>query len=161
MEYGGRSTTEHRIVWFGIFAIVALMVAFVVYSFWPSATAATSISVGPKTFYAEVADTDELREVGLREHAALGDDQAMLLVYPADDVWVLETDEVDFPVDMVWITHDKKVAYVAKNTPPNSSKLYRPGGKARYVLQLPAGSVAKYGIAPGKMIEFEYRGDAS
>lgn len=157
MEYGARSGAEHKLVWVGVLGILGLLVAFVVYTFWPSTTP-TTVTVGPKTFRAQVADTEELRQLGLTQQTTMRDDQALLLVYSYDDVWPIQTKDMKFAIDIAWLNQDKKIMYVAKNARPSSSSVYRPGGKSRYVLQLPAGSIVKYNISVGKQAEFTYQG---
>lgn len=157
MEYGARSGAEHKLVWVGVLGILGLLVAFVAYTFWPS-IGSTTVTIGPKTFHAEVADTEELRQLGLTQQTMMRDDQALLMVYDYDDVWPIQTKDMKFPIDIVWIGQNKKVMYVAKNARPSSNSVYRPGGKSRYVLQLPAGSTTKYSVSVGKQAEFVYQG---
>ena len=155
MEYGGRSSAEHKLVWVGIVGIIGLLFAFVVYTFWPYAHT-TSVTIGPKTFYAEIVDTDEAREIGLTQHATIKEDQALLMVYEGDDVRPITTKGMQFPVDIVWIDQDKKVAFVARNAEPSESSVYKPSGKTRYVMLFAAGVATKYNITVGKQIDFTY-----
>lgn len=156
MEYGARSHAEHGLVWVGIVATVILSIGFVAYTFWPSTMTSTSVSVGAKTFLATVADTKEERALGLTNLKTLPDNQALLVVYDHEDVWPIRTTGLVFPIDIVWLSGDKKVVYVAKDAKPSVTAKYTPGGKSRYVLQLPAGSVAKHNITVGKSVKFEY-----
>lgn len=158
MEYGGRSSVEHKLVWVGIIGIVALLLTFVAYTFWPYERS-TAITIGPKTFYAEVADTEESREAGLTQRTALKEDQAFLIVYDANDIQPITTRDMQFPVDIVWIDQNKKVAFVARNAVPSVTGVYRPSGKTRYVMMLSAGATAKYSITVGKQIEFSYESE--
>ena len=156
MEYGSRSHAEHNIVWIGIIACVGLLVMFIAYTFLPSASASMSVSVGAKTFQAHIADTEDERVTGLASFETLAEDQALLVPYEYDAVWTVQTKGLNFPIDIVWVTANKRVAYVAKDAQPSATATYKPGGKSRYVLQLPAGSVVKYGITAGKPVNFEY-----
>lgn len=158
MEYGARSGAENKLVWVGILGIIGLLIAFVAYTFWPNMSAVT-VTIGPKTFHAQVADTEERRQVGLTNLATLRDDQALLMVYASEDVWPVQTKGMKVPIDIVWLGGDKRVAYLAKDARPSATSIYRPGGKSRYILQLPAGSVAQYGISVGKSVEFTYGED--
>lgn len=157
MEYGARSHTEHNLVWVIIVAAVGLLVMFVAYTFWPSVAGSTTVSIGAKTFYADVADTVETRQTGLTQYSAMKNDQALLMVYEYDNVWPVSTKGLKFPVDIAWITTNKKVAYVVREAEPSSNRTYTPAGKTRYVLQLPSGSIARYGIAPGTAVKFDYQ----
>lgn len=157
MEYGTRSRSEHGLVWLIIASVLGVLILFVAYSFWPHTLSSTTVTVGAKTFYADVADTEELRSIGLNEHPSLPDDQAFLMVYDRNDVWPVTTSEIDFPVDIVWINENKQVVYIAKKARPTGTGIFKPNGKSRYVLLLSAGSIDRYGLKPGKTVEFEDR----
>lgn len=155
MAYGSRGRYEHAFVWILIFGVVGLLVAFVAYFFLPHTGSSTQVRIGAKTFYADVVATDERQDAGLKGAASLPEDRALLMVHPRDDVWPVATDELQVPIDIVWITSEKKVAFVAKKAQPKPRTMYRPPGDSRYVLQLPEGSIGRYNISPGKTVEFE------
>lgn len=155
MEYGTRSRAEHNIIWAIIFMIVTALIGFVSYSFWTSAFVSTPVTIGPKTFYADVANTDELRKIGLVGRNTLDEDQALLLMYDREDVWPVRTKGLKYPIDIVWINSMKKVVYIARKAQPSTVNVYKPHGKSRYILQLTAGSIDKYNILPGKTVGFE------
>lgn len=153
MEYGGRSNAEHKLVWVAVFGAVGLLIMFVAYTFWPSVVSSTNVTIGPKTFYADVADTDEKRARGLTQLSALSEDRALLMIYDYDNVWPISTKGLKFDVDIVWLDNNKRVLYLSKNAQP--SAMYRPSGKSRYVLQMPGGSITKYNITVGKQVKFD------
>ncbi|MBH1980354.1 DUF192 domain-containing protein [Candidatus Saccharibacteria bacterium] len=158
MEYGARSHAEHSLVWIGIVATILLSIGFVAYTFWPSTMGATNVSIGAKTFQAAVADTNEKRALGLTDLKVLPENQALLVVYDREEVWPIQTKGLAFPIDVVWLSANKKVAYVAKDAKPSTTATYTPGGKSRYVLQLPAGSIVRHNITVGKSVKFDYGG---
>lgn len=155
MEYGGRSHTEHNLVWLGIVLAVGLLLAFVLYTFWPN-TLGMSVSVGAKTFYADIAENEADRTTGLSTFDKLTDDKALLMVYQDDAVWPVETKDATSAVDILWISKEKRIVYIARDARPSARATYKPGGNSRYVLMLPAGSVAKYGITAGQQVSFEH-----
>jgi|GEM_PF-5259709 len=160
MEYGARVSVEHRLVWIGIFGVIVMLVAFVAYSFWPTAMTATAVTLGAKTFHAEMIDVGQQPGANIAEYrAVLEGNQALLYAYPKSDSWIVQAQDLHSAVDILWITDSKKVAYVAKNAQPSNSHIYRPGGTARYVLYLPAGSAAKYSIKTGQSITFNDKGN--
>lgn len=156
MEYGTRSRAEHNLVWVGITFVLGVLLLFVAYKFWPSSLNTTSVSVGAKTFQADVADTEDRRAAGVTGLTSLADDHALLMVYDYNNDWAVRTEGNNFPVDIVWISETKKVVYIAKEARPSATSTYKPGGKSRYVLLLPAGALMKYGISVGKPVNFEY-----
>ena len=156
MEYGARSHAEHNLVWIGIMLVVGALVLFVAWKFWPDSLGATDVSVGAKTFRADVADTEERRSAGVTGLGMMSDDQALLMVYDYNGEWPVRTEGNKFSVDIAWISEGKKVVYVAKDARPSSTRTYKPGGKSRYVLIVPAGAMTKYNISPGKTVNFEH-----
>ena len=160
MEYGARVSVEHRLVWIGIFGVIVTLVAFVAYSFWPTAMTATAVTLGAKTFHADMVDVERQPGENITEHrGVLEDNRALLYAYPKSDSWIVQARDLHSAVDILWITDNKNVAYIAKNAQPSNSHVYRPGGAARYVLYLPAGSVEKYSIKAGQSITFNDKGD--
>lgn len=154
MEYGTRSRTEHKLVWLIMFLIIGALIAFVSSTFWPSVFSSTPVTIGAKTFYADVAHTEELRKIGWAGRE-LSEDQALLFAYDYDGIWAVKTSGAPHAIDIVWINSLKKVVYIAKNAPPSLDTIYKPRGKSQYVLQLSAGSIDKYNIVPGKSVGFE------
>lgn len=160
MEYGARVSVEHRLVWIGIFGVIVTLVAFVVYGFWPTGLTATTVTLGAKTFHADMVDAEQQPGENIAEHrAVLKDNQALLYAYPKTDSWIVQAQDLHSAVDILWITDSKNVAYIAKNAQPSNSHVYRPRGAARYVLYLPAGSAAKYSIKAGQSVTFNEKGD--
>lgn len=137
-----------------------MLVAFVAYSFWPTAMTATVVTLGAKTFHADMVDVGQQPGANSTEHrAVLEDNQALLYAYPKSDNWTVQARDLHSAADILWITDSKNIAYIAKDAKPSSSHMYRPGGAARYILYLPAGSVEKYSIKSGQSITFNDKGD--
>ena len=155
MEYGTRSRGEHGLVWLIIAGVLGALILFVVYSFWPNELSSTTVTIGAKTFHADVADNEELRKTGLGEHTSLSGDSAFLFAYDSDDVWPVQTADIDFPVDIVWVNAENEVVFIAKKAKSTGTGVFKPQGKSRYVLILPAGSISQYTIKPGKTVKFE------
>jgi uncharacterized membrane protein (UPF0127 family) len=68
--------------------------------------------------------------------------------------------DMRFPLDMVWIGEDKKIVSATKDVPPEPNvpddqlKKYSPGVPVRWVLELNAGSVERFGMNAGDQLEF-------
>ena len=63
------------------------------------------------------------------------------------------------PLDMIWIDEANRVVEIVENTPPcttaaSKCPLYGGHEMAKYVLQLRAGMVKKYGLKLGQQIQF-------
>lgn len=114
------------------------------------------MSVGAQTFYMAVAKTDEERKIGLSETPTLGKSNGLLMVFDTDGQWKIWMKDMQYPIDIVWLDADKKVVYTVRDAQPDKSphKEYRPQKKARYVAELPSGSVTRYGINNGQQLQF-------
>ncbi|MEP7204658.1 MAG: DUF192 domain-containing protein [Candidatus Saccharibacteria bacterium] len=117
----------------------------------------TTLSFGNGVFKARIASTPLTREKGLGGVLELGSQQAMIFVFPRDDTWQIWMKDMKVPIDIVWLNHDKKVVYMVKNVSPESSTntKFTPTSVARYVVELPVGSIVNQRIQIGDTASFE------
>ena len=115
-----------------------------------------AVFIGDGLFIVEVADTPESRRQGLSWRESLG---------PANGMWfdLGETRSaafwmygMQFPLDIIWITEDLRVAGVAAHTPPADPSApqaelprYPSPVPVRYVLEINAGYASALGIEAG------------
>lgn len=108
----------------------------------------------------EYAKDDATRTKGLGERDSLEYDRGMLFVFDKEQEWTFWMKDMSFPIDIIWISKDKKVVDYYKNAPPqpgvpdNQLKIYAPQSPAQYVLEINAGIVDKYDIKIGDQAEF-------
>lgn len=115
------------------------------------------VAIGGETIFAEVAQTKESRRVGLSNHKSLESNQGMLFVWSEDKKQSMWMKGMDFPIDIIWISKDKKIVDYRKNVSPDSYPDYsfRPEEKARYVLEVSSGFIDKMGLQVGDRVYFE------
>ncbi len=107
----------------------------------------------------EVAATETARQRGLMFRTHLPADRGMLFVFDTEDFWPFWMKNTRIPLDMIWIGSDKTVAFVLEDVPPckaDPCPTYTPLRKARYVLEVPAGSVRKWKLSVGQPVAFEW-----
>jgi len=107
----------------------------------------------------EVAATDPARQRGLMFRTHLPPDRGMLFVFDTEDFWPFWMKNTRVALDMIWIGSDKTVAFVLEDVPPckaDPCPTYAPLRKARYVLEVPAGSVRKWKLSVGQPVAFEW-----
>jgi uncharacterized membrane protein (UPF0127 family) len=65
--------------------------------------------------------------------------------------------DMQFPLDIVWLSDTKQVVYIKQNADHTlgTEVTYTPTADARYVLELPAGSVADASIRLGTYAQFD------
>lgn len=133
---------------FGVIAIIggALLVIVIAFfmSILPMMTQPTThLRIGDGIFNARVVTSDSDRTKGLDGVTKLDSNQALLMVFPAEDKWKIWMKDMKVPIDIVWLDSNKKVVYVVTNVLPNepTSEVFTPKYPAMYVVELPAGTV--------------------
>ncbi len=116
-----------------------------------------AVEVGGTSFLVEVADTPSARQQGLSGRESLGAECGMWFVFAQPQVATFWMKEMQFPLDIVWVTDELQIAGVAADVPapgtPNSAlPRYSSGIPVRYVLEINAGMAAELGIEPGDAV---------
>ena len=103
------------------------------------------------TYHMTVLRTPDELTRGLSGSSSLGQDQAMLFVFPQDDEWAMWMKDMNYPIDMVWLDSNREVVYLVKDAQPSSypKTQFKPDEKARYVIELASGTIERTGIAIG------------
>ena len=136
--------------------LVALAIAYIIQNFKPT----TEVRVASGVYRLWVADTEAERVQGLSGVEQLSPDGGLLMDFETDDYWGIWMKDMKIPLDIVWLDADKQVVYIVKNASPELSTdtVMQPKSQARYVLELPVGSVEKSGIKTGHVVDFELEG---
>ena len=109
------------------------------------------ISIGGKTFNAELAQTMLQQMRGLSGRDGLPEDGGMLFLFSNSGSYGIWMKDMKFPIDIVWVRGDKVVGS-AENAEPEpgkplwSLKIYYPPEEIDRVLEMNAGTVQKYGL---------------
>jgi Na+/H+ antiporter NhaD/arsenite permease-like protein/uncharacterized membrane protein (UPF0127 family) len=96
-------------------------------------------------------DTDDSRVRGLQGFRRLRFNKAALFVFDRPEVVTFWMGSVSYPIDIVFISSDKKVVRVYPNCRPGSKDLYPSGEPVFWVIETPAGS----GIRVGDRVDFK------
>jgi uncharacterized protein len=107
---------------------------------------------GVQIFTVEMATTAEEKEVGLMNRKELADGKGMLFDFSPEQQISMWMKNTYISLDMIFIRADGRILRIAENTEPMSTKIISSGGLARGVLEVPAGTAQKYGIAPGDRV---------
>ncbi len=137
--------------------LIAVVAAYMVDTFRPT----TEVRAGSGVFQVWVADTDEERIQGLSGVSSMPPNGGLLMDFQADAMWGIWMKDMKIPLDIMWLNSDKQVIYIVKNVPPeqSTSVVMQPLSKARYVIELNAGTVDTAGIKTGQNVTFTL-GDA-
>jgi uncharacterized membrane protein (UPF0127 family) len=103
----------------------------------------------------EVADTEAKRAQGLSYRRGLETNQGMLFVFEREDTYKFWMKDMNFPIDMIWFSADKKVTYIEKDAQPESyPEAFGPDSPALYVLEVVSGFSDAHHIKIGDVISF-------
>lgn len=96
----------------------------------------------------EVANTFFKRFMGLMYRKSLGENEGLLLE-PCNQI---HTFGMKFSIDTITISSDNKIRYIDERVVPHKVRPLIKDGKK--VLELTSGTIEKYGLELGDMIEF-------
>jgi uncharacterized protein len=141
-----------------IFAIAFLLVAacFFVWFLRVSAPIGNpaltrAVQIGGAVINVELAVTQIEQVQGLSGRTSLATSTGMLFVFDHSSKWGIWMKDMNFPIDVLWISNDLKVVNIVENMLPSSyPKDYTPSVPARYVLEMPVGTVKDNGIKIGQ-----------
>lgn len=151
------SVRKNVLSWGLVLLVLGLIAAAAYYVMAPQLRPHVTVRIGDGVFMSQVAKTPEAREKGLGGTSGLRENESMLFIFDKDDKWAIWMKDVGYPIDIVWLDKDKKVVHIVKNAPPESYPYdnFTPKENARYVLELPAGTVTKKVITIGSQAAFD------
>ncbi|MGZ4903619.1 MAG: DUF192 domain-containing protein [Halobacteriota archaeon] len=110
------------------------------------------VSAGTATVDAEAADTPLKQEIGLMNRTGLGPNAGMLFLLPYAEPQGMWMKNMQFPIDIVFITEDLHVLQVYTEVPPCVAEpcpTYVSDAPVLYVLEVNAGFCARHEIVSG------------
>lgn len=150
-----RSASPAIIISGVVLIVIATAILFISSRLQPT----SPLYLGSGVFDAKIAYTAEARDKGYGGIAAIPDKQALILAYTTDGKWPIWMKDMKVPIDIIWLSSDKKVVFITKNASPEGGQntVYVPKADARYVVELPAGTVAHDAIAVGRSAIFDVK----
>jgi len=109
---------------------------------------------GEALIVAEVVSTPDKIKRGLMGRTSLGDDRGMLFELARDKRWSFWMRDTLIPLDMIFISKDRRVVGVVAHAQPHDERSHSVDGLSRYVLEVNAGWSAKHGVARGTAVRF-------
>jgi uncharacterized membrane protein (UPF0127 family) len=119
----------------------------------------THLYLGTAVLDAKIAYTQAEREKGYGGVSTIADNQALVLAFPSSDAWQITMKDMKVPLDIIWLNNDKKVVHIEKNVSPEggAGTVLTPKQDARYVVEVPAGTVKAKTIAIGRSAIFDVK----
>jgi uncharacterized protein len=117
-----------------------------------------AVQIDGTVYQAKVAYTEADRQKGLGGITEFSGNKAMILAFPSDNTWAIWMKDMKVPIDVVWLDASKKVVHVVSDISPLEGTNIRhvPPVPARYIVELPAGSV-DIGQIGGVTAEFDIK----
>ncbi len=106
---------------------------------------------------AELAVTDEERQLGLMYRKKINPDQGMLLVFERVNFYSIWMKNMKIPLDILWLDKEKRIVHIERDVPPckeDPCPTYTSRFPAMYVLELKAGSVKEHKLKMYDRIDF-------
>lgn len=103
-------------------------------------------------FTVELAQTPRQRAQGLMFRRRLGPDRGMLFLYNRDQVISMWMKNTVIPLDMLFMDGAGRVVSLHERAVPGSLQTISSEGKARAVLELAGGTVARLGLRVGDRV---------
>lgn len=162
---------KNRKVYWNIGGIIlAGVILFVVFSIYTAKTEykTRQITLGDKTFSAEIADTPYLQEKGLSGRTSIANDYAMLFVFSKPDTYKFWMKDMNFPIDIIWLSPEQptsakasvrqgKIIYIEKNLSPSTyPQAFGPTDPSQYVIEVASGISEHLGLSIDQIVQFNF-----
>ncbi|MBD3245679.1 MAG: DUF192 domain-containing protein [Candidatus Omnitrophica bacterium] len=115
------------------------------------------VRIGDAVFVVQTAASPRARRTGLMGRRSLDDNEGMLFVFERSGRYPFWMKNMKIPLDILWIDAQFRIVHIEPSVPPCTMEPcpgYHPALAARYVLELPAGSVVRHRIGRGDTVEF-------
>jgi len=109
------------------------------------------VTVGQVKVKAEAVRTPEKLYLGLGYRQDLPAGQGMLFFMPTREVQSFCMRGMQFPLDIIWIARGRITGIEANVSPGYQGSLISPE-PVNFVLEVPGGFAAKYGVRPGEKV---------
>ncbi len=112
------------------------------------------LKIGDTNVNADVADTPALRQRGLSGRKTLSEDQGMFFVFEQPGIYPFWMNEMNFPIDIIWIDENMNVADITRSATPSSfPQTFASKSPVPYVLEVQAGFSDRHGIEIWDQVE--------
>jgi len=102
----------------------------------------------------EIADSDYEIQTGLMYRSSMKSNQGMLFIFPDVRPRSFYMKNTQFPLDLIFIDNKKTIVSLQENAKPFDESPLPSNLPAKYVLELNAGLVDKWGINVGDRISY-------
>ncbi len=108
-------------------------------------------------FRLEVAKTEKQWLKGLMFRKYIPENGGMLFLYPKEGYYAIWMKNCYIPLDLIWLDSKGRIIYFVNNAVPCQEEpcpVYQPIMKAKYVIEVNAGTIKKLGLKVGDRVSF-------
>jgi uncharacterized protein len=147
-----------------IFIVAAVLIISAIYSRQENVEQAPwqpTATINNHNFVVEVISTATEKEQGLSGREFLAEDNGMLFLYDTKEIRAFWMKDMRFDIDLLWINDQEIVGIEKLMTAPDPDTLYDDLAKynspqpVNRILEFPAGTIDKYSIQVGDIINFD------
>ena len=111
------------------------------------------IYLGDSSFRVTIADSEAEWVKGLSGSPQLPFGEGKLFIFTKADKHGIWMKDMNFALDIIWLSAAGKIIHIAPNIAPESfPQVFRPPEAARFVLEVPSGTVANAGLSLGNQL---------
>ena len=121
----------------------------------PTTAVSPSVTLNGHSFTVEIAATPAEQEHGLMDRTSMPAGHGMLFVFPDSQPRTFWMKNTLIPLDMLFFDANRHLVAIQANAQPckaDPCQLYPSDAPARYVLELNAGTAAKFGLRKGAVM---------
>ena len=112
-----------------------------------------TLSIGGEQIITEIARMPAERRCGLSGRKGLDSGEGMLFVFKEAKRHGIWMKGMRFPIDIIWLDADGRVADIARNVSADSyPRIFRPDRPAYFVLEVAAGAARELSLSVGTTI---------
>ena len=115
------------------------------------------VNIAGQKLEVELALTPEEQAQGLGGKTGLGANESMLFVFERPERHYFWMKDMNFAIDIIWLSEDLRVVYIKKDAQPdNFLETYGPDENSKYVLEVNAGFSDKHNLKVGDEVRFSH-----
>jgi uncharacterized membrane protein (UPF0127 family) len=115
------------------------------------------VAIAGQKVKVDAAITKGEKEKGLSGRTGLEKNTGMLFIFDQPGKYPFWMKDMNFSIDIIWLSADKKVMYIKKDARPESyPEAFGPEEDAKYVLEVPAGFSEENNLQRGDTALFTY-----
>lgn len=116
----------------------------------------TPVTVGSTPLRVALQITPDEQEHGLSYSWHLPERAGMLFVFGESEQYSFWMKDMNYPIDMIWISEDKQIVAISENATPESYPAkFTPPIPVKYVLEVRAGWAARHDIKIGDVVSWD------